>query len=95
MTLNSQGDGHVRIGFNRKYLAYVALIPANTSTLDGLLRLHRGYDGGPAYSCTGRGYYDYSQTLQGARQGELSHVRLKRASERNRSFPSPLSWVVT
>lgn len=59
--LDSRGDGHVRIGFNRKYLAYVAVIPANTSTAMVFCGLITGADGGPAYSCSGRGYYDYDQ----------------------------------
>ena len=61
MRLNAQGDGRVGIGFNRKYLAYVALIPVNTSTAMVSCGHFVGFDGGPAYSCRGRGYYDYRQ----------------------------------
>ena len=61
MRLNAQGDGRVRIGFNRKYLAYVALIPVNTSTAMVACGYITAWDGGPAYSCRGRGYYDYRQ----------------------------------
>ena len=61
MRLNSQGDGHVTIGFNRKYVAYVALIPTNTSTAMVYCDYIAGPDGYPAYSCAGRGYYDYKQ----------------------------------
>lgn len=60
MRLNSQGDGHARIGFNRKYLAYVAVIPTNTSTaMTGCQRPGSVY--GYPYSCLGRGYYDAHQ----------------------------------
>ncbi len=61
LTLNSQGDGHARLGFNHNYLAYIALIPVNTSTSMVYCGMIAGYDGGPAYSCSGRGYYDYGQ----------------------------------
>ena len=59
MRLNSQGNGRARIGFNHRRLAYVALIPVNTSTSMVLCGMIAGFDGGPAYSCAGRGYHDY------------------------------------
>ena len=61
LPLDAKGDGHTRIGFNRKFLAYVALIPANTSTSMVYCGFIGGSDGGPAYSCAGRGSYDYGQ----------------------------------
>ncbi len=64
MRLNSQGDGHVRIGFSRTYVAYVALIPTNTSTAMVYCGFVAGSDGGPAFSCSGRGLYDYHQVYK-------------------------------
>ena len=64
LALNAKGDGHARIAFNRKALSYVALIPANTSTSMVYCGFIAGSDGGPAYSCAGRGVYDYGQRYE-------------------------------
>ena len=63
MALNGFGNGRLLIRFDRRALASVYVVVANTSTaMRDCGRIGDGW-GGPVYACYGRGYYDQAQTF--------------------------------
>lgn len=61
MTLNSAGYGSVTTGFDRQTISSVVVVVANASTALRDCGTVTDYDGGPLYSCYGRGVFDSNQ----------------------------------
>ena len=62
--LNSAGNARLVRDFNRASISSMYLVVANTSTAMKSCGQVTGFDGGPAYSCSGRGTYDSAQTFK-------------------------------
>jgi hypothetical protein len=61
MSLNAFGNGRLLIRFDKRALASVLVVVANTSTAMRNCGQVGNSDGGPLYSCFGRGTYDQGQ----------------------------------